>query len=71
MGKILTGLEIKHIAESGKWVSVSYNFKSSLPGLENNLGTEWFRIENGRIKESYLIYDASEWRKVYAQMEEK
>jgi len=71
MGKILTGVEINHIADNGKWVSVSYNFKSSIPGLENNLGTEWFRVENGIIKESYLIYDASEWRKVYAQMEGK
>ena len=71
MGKVLTGLEIIQIAEENEWVAASYIFKSSIPGLESNLGTEWFRVENGIIHESYLIYDATEWRKVYLQMGEK
>lgn len=70
IGAVITGIEIVHIAESGDWVAVLYIFKSSVEGLENNIGTEWFRIENGLIKESNLIYDASDWRKFYAQMNE-
>lgn len=69
MGKVLTGVEIQNIASSGEWVAVSYIFKSEIPGLESNFATEWFKVENGKITESRLIYDASEWRKVYAQME--
>lgn len=71
MGKVLTGVELISIAQNGNWVATYYEFKSSIPGLESNFGTEWFRVENGKIQESTLIYDASEWRKVYAQMEGK
>ncbi|MBX2870726.1 MAG: nuclear transport factor 2 family protein [Saprospiraceae bacterium] len=70
MSKVLTGLRIIRMAEHGDWVVVLYEFKSSIPGLESNFGTEWFRVENGMIKESQLIYDASEWRKFYAQMQD-
>lgn len=69
ISQVLTGLDILHTAENGEWVAVSYEFKSSLPGLERNLASEWFRLKNGIIQESHLIYDASEWRKVYATME--
>ncbi len=69
MGKILTGVEVIHTSESENWVATQYVFKSSIPGLENNLASEWFRLENGMIKESLLIYDASAWRKVYERME--
>lgn len=31
-------------------------------------GNEWFRVENGKIQESHLIYDASEWKKVFDKM---
>ena len=65
LGKILTGVEIIKIAENGEWVAVLYNFKSDIKGLENNFGSEWFRIENGLIQESQLVYDATEWRKVF------
>ena len=41
------------------------------PGVEVNPATEWFRVEDGMIKESHLVYDASQWRKVYAAMEEQ
>jgi predicted SnoaL-like aldol condensation-catalyzing enzyme len=68
MGKVLTGVNVIYIADNVDWVAAFYEFKSSISGLESNIGTEWFRIENGKIKESHLIYDASEWRKVYAQM---
>ncbi len=66
---VLTGLEIHHIAQAGDWVAASYTFKSALPGLENNEASEWFRLKNGTIQESRLIYDATNWRKVYEQME--
>lgn len=69
MGKILTGIRLINTAENGNWVAVYYEFLSSIPGLESNLATEWFRIESGMIRESVLIYDASEWRKVYDQMD--
>lgn len=69
MGKVLTGVHVIEVANNGSWVATLYEFKSSIPGLESNVGTEWFRIENRKIKESHLIYDASEWRKVYAQLE--
>ena len=68
MGKVLTGVKLINIAQNGEWVAAYYEFNSAIPGLESNFGTEWFRVENGKIKESILIYDASEWRKVYAQM---
>ncbi len=69
LGKVLTGVEILKIAENGQWVGVFYNFKSNIPGLENNMGSEWFRVENGLIQESELVFDATEWRKVFAQMQ--
>ncbi|WP_420386310.1 nuclear transport factor 2 family protein [Roseivirga sp.] len=69
MGKVLTGVRLISTAENGNWVATYYEFKSAIPGLESNFGSEWFRIEDGKIQESFLIYDASEWRKVYAQME--
>lgn len=69
MGKVLTGLNIIQISGDKGWVAVLYEFESSIPGLEKNIGTEWFRVEEGVIKESRLIYDASEWRKFYKQMQ--
>ncbi|MEO0339418.1 MAG: nuclear transport factor 2 family protein [Bacteroidota bacterium] len=69
MGKVLTGVEVIRYAADGEWVAAFYTFQSAIPGLERNLATEWFRIENGMIQESHLIYDASAWRKVYEQME--
>ncbi|WP_187696193.1 nuclear transport factor 2 family protein [Xanthovirga aplysinae] len=71
IGAVLTGVNLINLAENGEWVAAYYEFKSALPGLESNMATEWFRLENGIIKESHLIYDASEWRKVYAEMESK
>jgi len=68
MGQVLTGVDIIRITENEEWVTVLYEFKSSLPGLERNIGTEWFRVEDGVIKASHLIYDASKWREFYAQM---
>jgi predicted SnoaL-like aldol condensation-catalyzing enzyme len=69
IGAVITGIEILNIAENGNWIAVFYDFKSSVKGLESNTGTEWFRIEDGMIKESHLIYDASEWRKFYEQVQ--
>jgi predicted SnoaL-like aldol condensation-catalyzing enzyme len=68
IGAVLTGVNIIKTTQNGDWVAVLYEFKSSISGLESNIASEWFRIENGIIKESHLIYDASKWRKVYEQM---
>lgn len=70
IGSVITGIEIINIAQNGNWIAVSYDFKSSVKGLESNMGTEWFRVENGLIKESNLIYDTAEWRTFYAQIKE-
>lgn len=70
IGAVITEIEIINIAENGNWIAVFYDFKSSVKGLESNTGTEWFRIEDGLIKESNLIYDTAEWRNFYAQMKE-
>lgn len=67
---VITEIEIINIAENGNWLAVYYDFKSSIEGLESNTATEWFKVENGIITESNLIYDTSEWRKFYAQMKE-
>jgi predicted SnoaL-like aldol condensation-catalyzing enzyme len=68
MGKVLTGVKIIRIIKNDDWVAVFYEFKSSIPGVQSNMATEWFRLEDGMIKESHLIYDASEWRKIYEKM---
>jgi len=69
MGKVLTGVKLISTAQNGDWVATYYEFQSSIPGLESNLASEWFRLDQGMIQESILIYDASKWRKVYEQME--
>ena len=66
LGKILTGVQILKIAENGNTVGIMYNFKSDIPHLENNIGSEWFLTENGLIQESELVFDATEWRKIFA-----
>lgn len=68
IGAVITGINIINISENGNWVATFYEFKSSIPKLESNIASEWFRVENGVIKESHLIYDTSEWRKFYEQM---
>ena len=68
MAKVLTAVNIIRSAENGDWVAVLYEFKSAVQGLEHNLGTEWFRVKDGIIQESHLMYDASEWRKFYEKM---
>ena len=69
MGKVLTGVRIINLVGDEEWIAAYYEFSSSIPSLEKNYATEWFSIKDGIIKESILIYDASEWRKVYAQMD--
>ncbi len=68
LGQVLTGVTLNNITTNNNWVAAYYEFKSSIPGLERNIASEWFRIEDGFIKESHLIYDATEWRKVYGKM---
>lgn len=65
IGAVVTGIEIINTATNDNWVAVSYNFKSAIPGLESNLATEWFRVEDGLIIQSQLIYDTVGWRKLY------
>ncbi len=69
MGTVITGLELMNVSSNGEWVATFYVFKSKIPGLESNIASEWFRVDNGLIKESHLVYDASEWRKVYEKIE--
>lgn len=69
IGAVLTGVEVLGTAENGEWVATMYIFKTAIPEVESNIASEWFRLENGLIQESRLIYDASAWRKIYAQME--
>ncbi len=71
IGATLTGVEVIHVAAAGEWVAAHYVFKSEIPGVEENPATEWFRVEDGMIRESHLVYDASQWRKVYAAMEQQ
>lgn len=66
VGASLTGLRVIRAIENGNWVSVLYEFRTSIPGLESNLGTEWFRLDEGKIQESQLIYDATGWHKLYS-----
>jgi len=68
IGAVITGINIINISENGNWVATFYEFKSSIPGLESNIASEWFKVEDGIIKKSHLIYDTSEWRNFYAQM---
>ena len=68
MSKVLTGVSIINLVGDEEWVAAYYEFSSSISGLEKNYASEWFSIKDGIIKESILIYDASQWRKVYAQM---
>lgn len=68
IGSVLTGIDIKSVAQEGEWVATFYEFKSSLPGLERNTASEWFRLENGLIHESHLVYDATKWQQVYQDM---
>lgn len=69
IGAVLTGVNIIRMISEGDWVATFYEFTSTIPGVESNMASEWFRLENGIIQESHLIYDASQWRKVYEEME--
>lgn len=68
IGAVITGIHVINIAENGNWVATFYEFKSSIPGLASNIASEWFKVEDGIIKESHLIYDTFEWRSFYEQM---
>ncbi|RIV36717.1 nuclear transport factor 2 family protein [Flagellimonas lutimaris] len=69
IGQVLTGVEVLEVAENGDWVAALYIFKSEMPGLEQNIATEWFKIEKGKIVASKLIYDATKWRALYENSE--
>ena len=47
MSKVLTAVKLISTAQNGDWVATYYEFQSSIPGLESNLASEWFRLENG------------------------
>jgi len=69
IGQVLTGVEVLEVAENGDWVAVLYIFKSEIPGVEQNMATEWFQIKKGKIVASKLIYDATKWRAIYEKSE--
>lgn len=64
---IVHNIQVLNIAENNNWVAVSYNFETSIPGLEDNLATEWFKLKDGIIVESQLIYDTIKWRELYTK----
>lgn len=68
LAKVLTGVEVKIIAVTGDWVAVHYEFYSSIDGVEVNKANEWFRVEQGKIKESHLLYDATKWRIIFESL---
>ena len=68
IGEVIKAVHLIAGAESDDWVATFYEFQTDLPGVEKNDASEWFKVVDGRIKESCLVYDASEWRKIYAQM---
>ncbi len=68
IGAVLTAIELIHVVTDGDWVATFYQFKSAVPGLETNTASEWFRVEDGLIRNSHLIYDTAEWRTFYAQL---
>lgn len=68
IGQVVTGLQIIATAESTDWVATFYAFQTDVQRVERTDASEWFRFVDGKIKESYLVYDASEWRRLYAQM---
>lgn len=70
MANVLTGIDIITTAESDDWVGAFYEFKTSIPSLEVNRASEWFRLKGGIIQESHLVFDATGWRSVFKQMEQ-
>ena len=70
MGDMFAGLQLHGTAQDGDWVGSYYIFKSTVPGLEETHTSEWFNIIDGKIKTSYVVYDATKWREVMAQMEQ-
>ncbi|TYA71623.1 hypothetical protein [Seonamhaeicola marinus] len=68
ISQVITEVNILATNTNGTSVAVIYEFKSALPGVENNIASEWFETENNMIKSSILIYDATNWHKVYANM---
>ncbi len=67
IGGVIEGIQIIATAESRDWVATFYEIQTKVSGLEKTDGSEWFRIVDGKITESYLVYDATAWRTLYAQ----
>ncbi|MBI5064062.1 MAG: nuclear transport factor 2 family protein [Desulfatitalea sp.] len=51
----IKAMNIISIAENGDWVGAYYSVKTGL--VPEMVFSEWFRIEDGKIKEGNLIYD--------------
>ena len=68
IGAVVTGIQIIATADSPDWIATFYEFQTEIPGLERTDASEWFSVVDGKIKESYLVYDATNWRKLYGQM---
>ena len=54
IGSLLEGVHIHRLAEDGDWVGVFYEF---IIAGKSHRASEWFRLEDGMIKESTLMYD--------------
>lgn len=65
---VVTGLQVIATADSTDWVATFYEFQTEIPGMERTDASEWFSVVDGKIKESYLVYDATKWRTLYGQM---
>ncbi len=65
---MVAGIDLVGTAENGEWVGTYYNFRATVPGLENTTTSEWFRVADGKIQESHLVFDASNWRKMMENM---
>lgn len=68
IGELIKSLQVIAVADSPDWIATFYEFQTEIPGIERTDASEWFSVVEGKIKESYLVYDATEWRKIYAQM---
>lgn len=65
---VVTGVRVIATADSSDRIATFYEFQTEIPGMEKTDASEWFSVVDGKIKESYLIYDATKWRKLYSQM---
>ncbi|MGL4768115.1 MAG: nuclear transport factor 2 family protein [Formosimonas sp.] len=62
----LDGIDLYGTAQDGDWVGSYYIFKTFIPTVERTVTSEWFKLENGKIVASYLVFDATKWQPIMA-----